>query len=219
MSRPYTGAHPPPSAPDATQIAAGQSTPHPSPSAELASLKVRIQSALRQFQDFPSKGILFEDIMPIFQDPELHSALIRSLELHVLQTFGEENKPDLILGLEARGFLFGPSLALRLGAGFVAARKKGKLPGPTVEAAYEKEYGHDYFQMQADAVKEGQKVIIVDDIIATGGTAAAAGDLVKQLGGKVLEYIFLMELEFLHGRDKLEAPVYTLLSGQKESST
>jgi adenine phosphoribosyltransferase len=135
---------------------------------ELTSLAINLRSALRQFRDFPSPGILFEDIMPIFANPSLHESLIRALEIHVLQTYGADNKPDVIVGLEARGFLFGPSLALRLNAGFVPVRKKGKLPGPTETASYKKEYGEDFFQMQKDAVKAGQKVLIVDDIIATG---------------------------------------------------
>ena len=133
---------------------------------ELASLKVQLRAALRQFKDFPSPGILFEDILPIFRDPSLHEALIRCLELHVLSAYGE--KPDVVVGLDARGFLFGPTLALRLGAAFVPVRKKGKLPGPVETAAFEKEYGADFFQIQADAIKPGQKAIVVDDIIATG---------------------------------------------------
>lgn len=136
--------------------------------AELSSLKVRLKNALRQFPDFPSPGILFEDILPIFADASLHEALIRALEIHVLQSYGDQRKPDVVVGLEARGFLFGPSLALRLGAAFVPVRKKGKLPGPTETASYKKEYGEDFFQMQSDAIKPGQKVVIVDDIIATG---------------------------------------------------
>lgn len=131
-----------------------------------------------------------------------------------MEAYGADNKPDVIVGLDARGFLFGPSLALRVGAGFVPVRKKGKLPGPTETASFEKEYGADFFQMQNDAIKEGQKVIVLDDIIATGGSAAAAGSLVEKLGGRLLGYIFLLELDFLHGRDKLSAPVYTLLSSQ-----
>ena len=106
--------------------------------------------------------------MPIFADPALHNSLIRALELHVLQTYGEANKPHVIVALEARGFLFGPSLALRLNAGFVPVRKQGKLPGPTETASYQKEYGEDFFQMQSDSIKSGQKVLIVDDILATG---------------------------------------------------
>lgn len=153
--------------PDASAQVAGHPSSHPSSATELAGLKVRLRAALRQFPDFPSPGILFEDILPIFADPTLHEALIRSLELHVLQSNGGQ-KPDVIVGLEARGFLIGPSLALRLGASFVPVRKQGKLPGPCVTQAYDKEYGQDFFQMQAGAIKPGQKVIVVDDIIATG---------------------------------------------------
>ncbi len=105
--------------------------------------------------------------MPLFADYQLHASLIRALELQVL-FFNGGVKPDVVVGLDARGFLFGPSLALRLGASFAPVRKRGKLPGPTVEAAFEKEYGQDYFQIQGDAVKKGQNVLVVDDIIATG---------------------------------------------------
>ncbi|KAI9670247.1 MAG: adenine phosphoribosyltransferase [Alyxoria varia] len=192
-------------------------TAHPSPSAKLTSLKVTLRSALRQFPDFPSPGILFEDIFPIFADPHTHEALLSGLELQVLSTFGEARKPDVILGLEARGFLFGPGLALRLGAAFAPVRKKGKLPGETVTTGFKKEYGEDFFQIQKDAMKEGQKVLVVDDIIATGGSAAAAGSLVKQSGGSLLGYLFILELDFLKGREKLDAPVHTLLSGQEKS--
>ena len=121
---------------------------------------------------------------------------------------------DVIVGLEARGFLFGPSLALRLGTSFVPVRKKGKLPGPTKTASYQKEYGEDFFQLQADAIKPGQRVVVVDDIIATGGSAAAAGSLVRQLGGTLLGYVFILELDFLKGRAQLDAPVHTLLATQ-----
>ncbi|KAK2740461.1 adenine phosphoribosyltransferase [Myotisia sp. PD_48] len=190
------------------------SSSHPSSASELSSLKVRLRGALRQFPDFPSPGILFEDILPIFADPTLHDALLRSLELHILSTYGSDQKPDVIVGLEARGFLFGPSLALRLGAAFVPVRKQGKLPGPVETETYQKEYGSDFFQMQSDAIKPGQKVVIVDDIIATGGSAAAAGSLVQKLGGNLLGFIFILELDFLRGREKLPAPVYTLLATQ-----
>lgn len=155
---------------------------------------------------------MFEDILPIFADPSLHEALLRALELHVTHAYSDAQKPDVIVGLEARGFLFGPSLALRLGASFVPVRKKGKLPGPCETAGYQKEYGEDFFQMQSDGVKPGHKVLVVDDIIATGGSAAAAGLLVKKLGGTLLGYIFILELDFLKGRAKLDAPAYTLLS-------
>lgn len=147
-------------APQRSQPAAG-----PAAAAELSSLTLRLKNSLRQFPDFPSPGILFEDIMPLFADPTLHEDLVRALVLHVEQNY---DKPDVVVGLDARGFLFGPSLALRLGAGFAPVRKQGKLPGPCETASYEKEYGSDFFQMQADAVKPGQKVLVVDDIIATG---------------------------------------------------
>ncbi|RMJ20742.1 adenine phosphoribosyltransferase [Aspergillus sp. HF37] len=202
------------SSPNASAQVPRQPAAHPARSTELASLKIRIRAALRQFPDFPSPGILFEDILPIFADPTLHEALLRCLELHILSVCGEQ-KPDVVVGLEARGFLIGPSLALRLGAGFVPARKKGKLPGPCETQAFDKEYGQDFFQMQAGSVRPGQKVIIVDDIIATGGSAFAANELVKRMGGDLLGFVFIMELEFLKGREKLGAPVYTLLSGQE----
>ncbi|KAJ5580157.1 adenine phosphoribosyltransferase 1 [Penicillium hispanicum] len=199
--------------PDASAQVAGHSSSHSSSAAELASLKVRLRAALRQFPDFPSPGILFEDILPIFADPSLHEALIRSLELHITESYGGQ-KPDVIVGLEARGFLIGPSLALRLGASFVPVRKQGKLPGPCETQSYDKEYGQDFFQMQSDSIKPGQKVLVIDDIIATGGSAYAGGQLIKKMGGDLLGFIFILELEFLKGREKLPAPVYTLLSGQ-----
>ncbi|KAF9883107.1 adenine phosphoribosyltransferase [Aspergillus nanangensis] len=207
--------NPPSQTPNAAAQVAGQSTTFASRTAELASLKVRLRSALRQFQDFPSPGILFEDILPIFTDPVTHEALLRSLELHILESYGDQ-KPDVVVGLEARGFLMGPSLALRLGASFVPVRKQGKLPGPCETQSYEKEYGQDFFQMQADAIKPGQKVIVIDDIIATGGSAYAAGQLINKMGGSLMGFVFLLELEFLHGRDKLPAPVHTLLTGQEK---
>lgn len=157
------------SSPNATTTSQvpGQPPAASSGTAELASLKVKVRRALRQFPDFPSPGILFEDILPIFSNPATHEALLRCLELHILESAGGQ-KPDVVVGLEARGFLIGPSLALRLGAGFVPVRKQGKLPGPCVTQAYEKEYGQDFFQMQEGVIQAGQKVIIVDDIIATG---------------------------------------------------
>lgn len=147
-----------------------QPTASSSTSAELASAKISLEKSLRRFPDFPIPGINFLDIMPWFLDPAVHATLLRSLELQLLHFGDADNaiKPDVIVGLDARGFLFGPSLALRLNASFVPVRKQGKLPGPCVTAEYTKEYGVDYFQMQEGAIKPGQKVLVVDDIIATG---------------------------------------------------
>lgn len=149
--------------------------------------------------------------MPLFSDPKLHTSLIRALELQVQISY-DGKLPDIIVGLDARGFLFGPSLALRLGAGFAPVRKRNKLPGPTFEASYVKEYGADHFQIQKDAIKKGQSVLIVDDIIATGGSAQAAGKLVEDAGGIIIGYLFILEIEFLKGCDKLNAPASVLLS-------
>ncbi|KAK5134013.1 adenine phosphoribosyltransferase [Meristemomyces frigidus] len=239
--KPSTASHPPDSKPDPTvgpphpalhgpdgktggniedARKGGQSSSNASSASELASLKASLRNGLRQFPDFPSKGVLFEDIMPLFSSHALHSSLIRAMELQVADVFntavGEDSGIDVVVGLESRGFLFGPTLALRLGAGFVPVRKPGKLPGDVAEETFKKEYGEDVFQMQSDAIKKGQKVVIVDDIIATGGSAAAAGSLVRKLGGDLIGYIFIMELDFLKGREKLDAPVHTLLSGQEE---
>jgi adenine phosphoribosyltransferase len=170
---PHPATNPPPPRDDPSQTEShgpspgGLPTPSPARPAELSSLTLSLRAALRQFPDFPSPGILFEDIMPIFADPTLHAALLRALELHVLSSHAV--RPDVVVGLEARGFLFGPALALRLGAGFAPVRKRGKLPGPVETASYKKEYGEDFFQMQrGSAVGPGTKVLIVDDIIATG---------------------------------------------------
>ncbi|OHE93710.1 adenine phosphoribosyltransferase, partial [Colletotrichum orchidophilum] len=170
-------------------------------SSELASWKVKLTGALRHFADFPIKGIDFVDIMPLFLDPTVHQTLGDALELQVKEGF--PTLPDVIVGLDARGFLFGPGLALRLGTGFAPVRKQGKLPGPCVTAEYQKEYGSDFFQMQQDAIKPGQKVLVVDDIIATGGSAKAAADLIKQLGGEIIGYLFILEIPGLNGREKL----------------
>lgn len=174
VDKPSTASHPHPWAADPTiqgdsnQGAQAHGVKPGSEKQQLDNLKVQLKGALRQFQDFPTPGILFEDILPIFANPDLHSKLIDALELHIKTTFGDSQKPDVIVGLEARGFLFGPSLALRLGAGFVPLRKKGKLPGPVETASFKKEYGEDFFQIQKDVIKQGHRVIVVDDIIATG---------------------------------------------------
>ncbi|KAK3341304.1 phosphoribosyltransferase-like protein [Lasiosphaeria hispida] len=186
----------------------GQPAAAAAAAAELASTKIKLLGALKTFPDFPIPGISFIDILPLFQDPVIHLALLRALELQVLES---GVKPDVIVGLDARGFLFGPSLALRLNASFVPVRKRGKLPGPCVTASFEKEYGTDYFQMQVGAIERGQNVLVVDDIIATGGSAAAAGTLVKELRGNLVGYLFILEIPFLHGRNKLDGVSTTTL--------
>ncbi|RXW25221.1 hypothetical protein EST38_g550 [Candolleomyces aberdarensis] len=173
-----------------------------------------IKSRLTAHPDFPKKGIVFLDIFPILRDPQVFEALISHVVHHITSHsvgLASNNKIDVIVGLDARGFLLGPIVALRLGAAFVPVRKKGKLPGQCIQASYEKEYGTDVFEMQADAIQSGQNVVVIDDLIATGGSAKAAGELVKNLGGNVLEYIFIIELLFLKASSKLDAPVYSIV--------
>ncbi|KAH3900362.1 probable Adenine phosphoribosyltransferase [Saccharomycodes ludwigii] len=179
-------------------------------------LAIELRSALHQYPNFPSKGILFEDFLPIFRSPQLFQKLIDAFILHFKEKF-PNTKIDYIVGLEARGFLFGPSVSLALNCGFIPIRKQGKLPGEVVQATYIKEYGRDIFEMQAESMPAGCNIIIMDDIIATGGSALAAGELCKKLNANILEFAFIMELDFLKGREKLQAPVFTLLSSQKEA--
>ncbi|KAG1448212.1 hypothetical protein G6F55_010748 [Rhizopus delemar] len=148
-------------------------------------------------------------MFPVFQDPTAVEALISNIVHHINSTYKE--KIDAVVGLDARGFLFGPLIALRLGAAFVPVRKQGKLPGECVQATYVKEYGEDVFELQKSSLKEGANVVIVDDLIATGGSAAAAGQLVKKCNAKTIEYVFVMELDFLNGSKALDAPVYSLI--------
>ncbi|ORX83006.1 adenine phosphoribosyltransferase [Basidiobolus meristosporus CBS 931.73] len=169
----------------------------------------RVKSLLRIIPDFPKKGIQFQDIFPVFQDPLAVEAVVTNFVQHILATHSE--KVDVVVGLDARGFLFGPLIALRLGASFVPVRKVGKLPGNNIKATYEKEYGTDEFEMSVGAIKPGNNVIIVDDLIATGGSAIAAGELVTKSEGKILEYLFMIELVELGGVKALSAPSYTLV--------
>jgi adenine phosphoribosyltransferase len=153
---------------------------------------------IRDVPDFPSEGILFKDVMPLLADP---AAFRESIDR--LAAWAGPRAPDVILGAEARGFIFGGALAYALGCGFVPARKPGKLPWTTVEASYDLEYGTDTLQVHLDAIKRGARVIVLDDVLATGGTAQAKVDLVNQLGGQVVGALFLIELSFLHGRDRI----------------
>ncbi|KAJ7591144.1 phosphoribosyltransferase-like protein [Mycena floridula] len=173
-----------------------------------------IKSHLHPHSDFPKKGIVFLDFFPILRNPVAFETLITHFVHHLTSetvSKAPSGKIDVIVGLDARGFLLGPIIALRLGAAFVPVRKAGKLPGRCVSATYNKEYGTDSFEMQADAIQPGQTVVVVDDLIATGGSAKAAGELVTKLGGKTLEYLFVIELLFLQGASKLDASVYSLV--------
>jgi adenine phosphoribosyltransferase len=161
-------------------------------------VSVDLKSKIRDIPDFPKRGIVFKDIMPLLADPE---ALHETVEQ--LAEFAEPRSPDIILGAEARGFILGGALAYRLQCGFVAARKPGKLPWRTVSAKYALEYGFDALELHADAFASGARVLVHDDLLATGGTAKAKVDLVEQLGGEVVGLAFVIELEFLQGRDKL----------------
>ena len=161
-------------------------------------MPVDLKSKIRDIPDFPKRGIVFKDIMPLLADPE---ALHETVEQ--LAEFAEPRKPDYILGAEARGFILGAALAYRLNCGFVAARKPGKLPWRTVSAKYALEYGFDALEMHVDALIKGARVLIHDDLLATGGTARAKIDLVEQLGAEVVGLAFVVELSFLGGRDKV----------------
>ena len=169
---------------------------------------VDLKSKVRDVPDFPTAGIVFKDLMPLIADP---TAFRESIDQ--LAAWSGPRAPDLVLGAEARGFIFGGALAYALGCGFVPARKPGKLPWKTVEATYELEYGSDRLQVHADAIPEGSRVIVLDDVLATGGTAGAKIQLVEQLGGVVVGALFVVELTFLHGRDRLAGyDVHALIS-------
>ncbi|XP_030011916.1 adenine phosphoribosyltransferase [Sphaeramia orbicularis] len=159
-----------------------------------------VHAHIRAFPDFPKKGILFRDICPILKDPAALKAVIDLFEEHVRKNYCHV---DLIVGLDARGFLFGPLLAQRLGVGFVLVRKKGKLPGATVSVAYDLEYGKAEAEIQEDAVIPGQKVLLIDDLLATGGTLFAAYELMKKQQAEVLGSLVVVELKELNGIDKL----------------
>ena len=157
-----------------------------------------LRSAIRSIPDFPKPGILYRDISPVLESAPLFHAAIDLLA-------GEcaDLAPAKVVGLDARGFIFGAALAYRIGSGFVPVRKKGKLPSATISHAYDLEYGSAEFEMHCDSIHPGEKVILVDDLLATGGTAAAAVHLLKQLGANVLRTLFVVELDGLGGRDQL----------------
>jgi adenine phosphoribosyltransferase len=170
-----------------------------------------LKKLIREVPDFPKKGILFYDITTLLKDKVGFATLIDALSEHYLN-----EKIDTVLAIEARGFIFGPALAYRLNAGFVPIRKPGKLPAETVRLTYDLEYGQDTLEIHKDAIKPGQRVIIVDDLLATGGTANACAKLAKSLGADIAGMGFVVELDFLNGREKFDGTeVFSLLHYDK----
>jgi adenine phosphoribosyltransferase len=166
-----------------------------------------LESAIRNIPDFPKPGIQFKDITPVLADARLFSGCIDLL----IEGF-KPGSIDAVVGIDARGFIFAAAAAIKLEAGFVPVRKKGKLPYDTHEQAYDLEYGQATVAMHVDALKPGSRVLLIDDLLATGGTAAAAAALVQKLGAEILEISFLIELSFLGGRNKLKQfPVRSLV--------
>ena len=166
-----------------------------------------LKHKIRHVPDFPKPGILFYDITTLLRDPEGLRLGLDALAAPYTQT-----PIDIVVGMESRGFIFGAALAVRLGAGFVPVRKRGKLPAATVQVTYDLEYGTDVLELHADAITRGQRVLIVDDLLATGGTAAATVDLVSGRGAEIVGCAFLVELTFLRGRARLgDTPVHVVL--------
>jgi len=167
----------------------------------------QIKALVRDVPDFPEPGIVFKDITPVLADPMAFSTITDMIVVH----FGRGNV-DKVVGIEARGFILASPVAYHFNAGLVPIRKKGKLPWETVEEEYALEYGTATLEVHADAVQPGERVLIVDDVLATGGTAKAAASLVEKIGGKVCGIACLIELDFLHGRDKLTGyELFTLI--------
>jgi adenine phosphoribosyltransferase len=166
-----------------------------------------LKKLIREVPDFPKKGILFYDITTLLKDKVGLATLIDALAEHYIK-----QDVDLVLGMEARGFIFAPALAYRLNAGFVPLRKPGKLPAATVKFDYALEYGTNTLEIHKDAIEKGQRVLIVDDLLATGGTASATAKLASSLGAKIAGLGFVVELDFLNGRDLLKGyDVFSLL--------
>lgn len=159
---------------------------------------MHIQDYIRDIQDFPKPGILFKDITPLLLNVEATQFCVNELAKSI-----ENSKIDKVVGVESRGFFLGSLLAQKLNAGFIPVRKPNKLPYETISASYELEYGTDTLEMHTDAIKKGDKVVIHDDVLATGGTAKAVCELVEKLGGEIVQVNFIMELSFLNGREKL----------------
>ena len=171
-------------------------------------MAVDLKSHIREVPDWPEPGVGFKDISPLLRDPE---ALGQTIDDLAAWTRGQE--PDLVLGAEARGFILGAAIAKEVPCGFIPARRPGKLPPETVSATYALEYGQNALELNADAIGKGTRVVIHDDVLATGGTVEAIGGLVEQLGGEVVGVNFIIELTFLGGREKLtKYPLHSLIS-------
>ena len=171
-----------------------------------------LRNLIRDVPDFPKPGIVFKDITTLTKDPDGFRAAVDAIAAR----YADANV-DVIVGIESRGFGFGAAVAYKMGLGFVPARKPGKLPAPMVSAEYELEYGTDALEIHRDAIGEGQRVLIVDDLLATGGTAAATAKLVSGLGGDIVAIAFLIDLAFLKGRDKLAGyEVFSLIEYDSE---
>lgn len=184
---------------------------HPTPSPLKPDLKL-LKSCIRDVPDFPKSGIVFKDITPLCAHPGAFRHFIGLLAAHYRPL-----QPDLIVAVDARGFVFGGALAYELGTGVVLVRKKGKLPAATLQADYDLEYGSATLEMHLNAIQPGQKVVIIDDLLATGGTVNATIDLCRQQGADILGCAFLVELAFLHGREKLaDIPVFCPLTVEAE---
>ena len=165
-----------------------------------------LKDHIRSIPDFPKPGILFYDISPLLAHPEAWRTAVERLAEVI-----RPEKPDLLVGIESRGFLTAAPLAFEIGCGFLMLRKQGKLPGKTIPHTYALEYGHDTIEVQADAVTPGQRVVVLDDLLATGGTLAASIELLRQVGADVRSAACIIELTFLKGRDRIDVPLNVLM--------
>ncbi len=175
-------------------------------------MQEELKTYIRSIKDFPVKGIMFRDITTLLKEPKAISKTIKAL-----LTFTNGIKIDKVVGIESRGFIFGSLLAQKLDVGFILARKPGKLPAETESETYQLEYGEDKIEIHKDAINKGDKVLLHDDLLATGGTAAAAAKLINKLGGEVVQVSFVIELTFLNGREKLKSyPVKSIITYDSE---
>jgi adenine phosphoribosyltransferase len=172
----------------------------------------QLKSKIRNVPDFPIKGIMFRDITTLVKDPQAFKYVIDTLTERY-----RDMKIDQIVGIESRGFIFGGALAHRLGCGFIPARKPGKLPAETIEESYELEYGRTSLQLHIDSINKGDRIVIIDDLLATGGTIRATANMVERLGGQILEIAVVVELTFLKGREKLKNyAIYSMVDYDSE---